>query len=113
MPGKKVAEGIAPPYSPGNDPIEERYEEQLRWLENRFKNSDMVDFIEGYQKPFRLILNYILSGIGTGLSVTFGLAVVIGVVSYIFGIFNTTPVIGKYIAGLVHLVQGMGHHSHH
>ncbi|WCK55493.1 DUF5665 domain-containing protein [Aneurinibacillus sp. Ricciae_BoGa-3] len=113
MPEKKVAEEMSPPYSPGNDPIEEKYEAQLRWLENKLKGTDMVDYVEGYQKPLRLMLNYVISGIGTGLSVTMGLAIVVAIVGYILSYFDTMPVIGKYIADLVNLVQGMVHHPHH
>jgi len=80
---------------------------KIQRLELKLERANLAEFMQLLQNPVRLIFLNFLSGLARGFGIAIGLTIIAGIFLILLGkLANLNlPVIGKYIAELVRIVN--------
>lgn len=70
-----------------------------------FERMQLSDYISILQNPRRLIMMNFLAGVARGFGVIIGMTVLMALFLYILGRLVDAPLVGKYAAKFIHIVQ--------
>lgn len=97
---------------PESQPITERklleqIHDKLVELTQQMHRMHIADYLILLNRPFRLIIPNIISGISRGIGIAIGITIFTGTIIYILELLGALelPVIGDYISSLVRYVQ--------
>lgn len=98
------------PYRVDEHPFELRHEvkrlnRRLDQIADSLEKAEIKDILENYTNPKKRIITNFTSGIARGLGLSIGTFVILGVLGYILSLFVKMPVIGEYIANLLHYIN--------
>lgn len=85
----------------------EQVHDKLIELTQQMHRMHIADYLVLLNRPFRLIIPNIISGISRGIGIAIGITIFTGTIIYILELLGALelPVIGDYISSLVHYVQ--------
>jgi Domain of unknown function (DUF5665) len=80
---------------------------KLREVEKKLERANLVEFMQLLQNPTRLIFLNFLGGLARGFGIAIGLTIIASIFIILLSRLATLnlPVIGKYIADLVKIVN--------
>lgn len=83
--------------------------ENIEKLARHFEKTNFAEYVELWQKPWKMLLLNFLSGLFRGLGIAIGMTVVFGIVIFVVikllaNLINV-PIIGIYIAQLIEFVN--------
>ncbi|BFH65282.1 MULTISPECIES: DUF5665 domain-containing protein [Paenibacillus] len=98
------------PNDPGEHPFELRHEVKrlngrLDQIAAALEKAEIKDIIQNYSSPKRRLWTNFTSGIARGLGLSLGTFIILGCLGYILSLFVKMPVIGEYIADLLHYIE--------
>jgi len=70
-----------------------------------FERMQLSDYISILQNPRRLIMMNFFAGVARGFGVIIGMTVLMALFLYILGRLVDAPLVGKYAAKFIHIVQ--------
>ncbi|UFJ41884.1 DUF5665 domain-containing protein [Brevibacillus humidisoli] len=86
--------------------------EEVRGLNKRLdkiaiflQEIQLVDVLQNYTTPRRLLFTNFLAGLARGLGLTIGTAIILGVFGWFLKPFLSVPIIGEYVRQLIDYVN--------
>jgi len=84
-----------------------KIEEQLIKVSNNMERTQIADYVDLMNRPFKLIWRNFLVGVSRGVGSIVGIAVFATLILYVLQMLGALnlPIVGDYIADLVRIVQ--------
>lgn len=85
----------------------EKIEQQLTKVSNNIERTQIADYVDLMNRPFKLLWRNLLAGVARGIGSVIGIAVFATLILYMLQMLGALnlPIVGDYIADIVRIVQ--------